>query len=125
MASNRGYTTATKVRDKLAGMVNGYFTDAMIESEINRVEGAIDATLKIGDGATGGFSFTWATGESTHWIIEAAATYGAALGMCGPSILSWNTLDQLVNAQNIFSFWFKFYMDLLEDEDSGAFIRDQ
>ena len=122
MASNRGYTTATKVRDKLAGMVNGYFTDAMIEAEINRVEGAIDSELKIGSN-DGEFTFTWTTATAPHWVVEAAATYGAALGIAGPSAYSWNTLDQLINAQNLFSFMFAFYMNMIKDEDTGAFIR--
>ena len=125
MASNRGYTTATKVRDVLAGQVVGYITDAMIDSAINRIEGVIDSELKIGSGSTGGFSLTWTTGTSSHWVIEGAATYGAALQICGPSIASWNTLDQLINAQNTFSYMFKVFMDILENEDNGQWVRDQ
>ena len=125
MASNRGYTTATKVREVLAGQVNGLFTDGVIEAAINRIEGVIDANLKIGTGSTGGFSFTWATGTSAHWVIEGAATYGAALQIIGPSIASWNTLDQLVNAQNTCSFMFKIFMDVIEDTENGIFVRDQ
>ena len=124
MASNRGYTTATKVRDVLAGQINGYFTDAMIESAINRIEGVIDANMKIGSG-DGEYSFTWTTATAAHWVMEGAATYGAALQFTGPSYASWNTLDQIVNAQNLFSFMFKMFMDMLEDQDSGTFIRSQ
>lgn len=125
MASNRGYTTATKVREVLAGQVNGLFTDGVIEAAINRIEGVIDANLKIGTGSTGGFSLTWTTGTSSHWVIEGAATYGAALQIIGPSIASWNTLDQLVNAQNTCSFMFKIFMDVIEDTENGIFVRDQ
>lgn len=123
MASNRGYTTATKVRNVIGGQVNGYFTDAMIEAAINRIEGAIDAILNI-DSTTGGYSFTWTTGYSKHWVVEGATTYGAALALCGPNIASWNTLDQLINAQNTFSYWFKFYMDIIADEEFGANVVD-
>lgn len=122
MASNRGYTTATKVRDVLAGQVNGYFTDAMIESAINRIEGVIDARLKISSD-DGGFTFTWTTGTSMHWVVEGAATYGAALQIAGPSALSWNTFDQLINAQNVYAFMFKIFMDRIEDEEDGSHIR--
>ena len=125
MASNRGYTTATKVRAVIGSKVINDFTDAVIEQAINRIEGVIDTMLKVGDGSTGAFSFTWATGESTHWVVEGAATYGAALQCLGPSIASWNTLEQMQNAQNICSFMFKLYMDRIIDEEDGSFIRDQ
>src|SRR3990167_9896381 len=119
MASNRGYTTATKVRDVLAGQLNSYLTDAMIDSMINRIEGVIDSKLKIGTSAS---SFTWATGKSPHWAIEGAATYGAALQCCGPSAVSWNTLDQLSNTQNLFAYLYKFFMDIIDSDEFGDFV---
>jgi len=124
MASNLGYTTATKVRDALSGKVNGYFTDAMIESCINRIEGVIAAKLKVSSSGniTGANTLSWTTGKPSHWIIEGAATYGAALQLCGPSAASWNTLDQLVNAQNTFTYMLKIFMDAIESEDLSDFI---
>lgn len=124
MTSNRGYTTATKVRDAMADQIHTSFADADIEACINRMEGIIDARMRIG-GSTGAFSFTWATAKSPHWAVEMAATYGTALMLCGASAASWNTLEQLVNAQNTFSYLLKLAMDTLEDESSGAFILDQ
>lgn len=124
MASNLGYTTATKVRDVLGGMVNSYFTDAIIEAAINRMEGVIATRLKVTSSGniTGANSLAWTTGKPSHWVIEGAATYGAALQLCGPSILSWNTLDQLINAQQIFSYMLKMFMDIIDGEDTGDFI---
>ncbi len=124
MASNKGYTTATKVKDVMAGKVAGYFTDAMIDSAINRIEGVIDSKLKIGS-ETGAYSLTWATGKSPHWIIEGAATYGAALQLCGASIASWNSLDDIVNAQNVFSYMLKFFMDAIDSQEESDHILAQ
>ena len=124
MASNRGYTTATKVRDVMGGMVIGVMTDAMIDSAITRIEAIIDCHLKVGS-ETGAYSLTWATAKTPHWVLEGAATYGAALQLCGPSILSWNTLDQLINAQNLFSYMFKAFMDVITTEDLSSHIQSQ
>lgn len=114
MASNRGYTTATKVRNALANQVNGVFTDAMIDNAINRIEGIIDT--RFGLRGTGANSFTWDTTKAEHWVVEGAATYGAALQLAGPSAVSWNTLDQLINAQNTYAYLYKLFMDMIEED---------
>ena len=122
MASNRGYTTATKVRDALAGQVITYISDAMIDSAINRMEGVIDTTLQMGAGDGSNAQITWTTGTATHWVVEMAATYGAALQLCGPSAASWNTLEQLVNSQNLFSYLLAFAMRVIEDTEFSDFL---
>lgn|SRR3990167_2306334 len=125
MVSNRGYTTATKVRDVLANRVHTNFSDTDIEDIINRIEGLIDTKLKIGEG---GSSLTWATAKAPHWVIEMAATYGAALAVCGASPESWNTLEHLVNGQNIFAYMFGAAMAIIEeggDVGTGDFIVTQ
>ena len=114
MVSNRGYTTATKVRDALAGQIVTYITDAMIDSMINRIEGVIDTKMGIGAGTGSVGVFTWTTGKVRQWVLEGAATYGAALQCCGPSAASWNTLEQLVNSQNLFSYLYKIFMDMVD-----------
>ena len=113
-----------KVKDALAGRVASYYSDAMIESMINRIEGIIDSRLKVGSGTLSN-SVTWATAKSPHWVIEMAATYGAALQAAGPSAASWNTLDQLINAQNLFAYLYATAMDIIESEDFGQFVVDQ
>lgn len=123
-SSVRGYTTATKVKAVLAGKVNGNFTDAVIEDAISRIEGWIDTKLRITSSTNivGANTLSWTGSFAPHWVIEGAATYGAALQLCGPSIASWNTLDQLVNTQNELSYFFKLFADLIEDgspKDSG------
>lgn len=127
MASNRGYTTAQKVKDVMGGKVASYFTDAIIEAAINRIEGVIDSHLRhsTSGNITGANNITWTTGYSVHWVIEGAATYGTALQLCSGSTASWNTLDQLINAQNTFSYMFKTFMDIIEDEMTGGFVGDQ
>lgn len=106
----------------MAGQVINYLSDAMIDTMINRIEGVIDIKLKIG---TNGSSFTISATKAPHFVVEGAATYGAALLCCGPSLSSWNTLDQLVVAQNLYTYWYKHYMDLIESEDFGPFIVEQ
>ena len=123
MASNRGYTTATKVRDVLAGQVVTYITDAMIDAEINRIEGLIDTQLKIGGG--GQAAFAWTTGTVPDWVLEAAATYGAAMMCASLSAASMNSLEQLVNIQNHCAYKFKTAMDRIESQDLGTFIKEQ
>jgi len=125
--SIKGYTTFAKVKEVLGSQVNGLFTEAVVNSAINRMEGVIDTRLKITTSGshTGGNSFTWNTLYPVHWVVEGAATYGAALQLCGPSVASWNTLDQLINAQNLFANQFKIYMDLIESEDFGDFIVNE
>lgn len=125
MASNRAYTTATKVRDALAGQIITYISDAMIDSMINRIEGVIDTKLKVGSGTGSSSTFTWTTGDAPQWVIEGAATYGAAMQCCGPSAASWNTLEQLVNAQNTFSYLYKLFMDMIDSDEFGDFIVEQ
>jgi len=126
MASLRGYTTATKVRDVFAARVDGTFSDADIETIINRIEGVIDVKLRRAiSSQTGGHTFTFSASTPAHMVIEGAATYGAALQLCGPSVLSWNSFDQLINAQNIFSFMFKLFMDEIESEGDSQFIVDE
>jgi len=123
MASNRGYTTAQKVRDVLAGQVVTYITDAIIDAIINRIEAVIDTKLKIGVGGT--TAFTWTTTTVPDWAIEMATTFGAAVIICGPSSASWNTQEQLENMQNICSFWFKVAMDIIDSQDFGTFLLEQ
>jgi len=127
MASNRGYTTATKVKAALGGRVAGYFTDGIIEDAINRVEGIIDTALKVSSSGNivGANSLTWTTGLSPHWVIEGAATFGAALQLCNGSIVSMNGLDEVVSVQNFCSYMFKTFMDQIENEMFGDFIAGQ
>ena len=125
MVSNRGYTTATKVRDAMASQIHTSFSDADIENCINRIEGIIDTKLKVGAGTGSTATFTWTTGDAPQWVLEGAATYGSALQLCGASAASWNTLEQLVNAQNTFAYLYKLFMDLIDAEDFGDKIIEE
>ena len=107
----------------MAGQIHTSFSDADIDSCINRIEAIIDCSIKVGTG--GSSAFAWTTSTVAHWIVEGAATYGAALQLCGPSAASWNTLDQLVNAQNTFSFIYKLFMDIIQSDEFGDFIIEQ
>lgn len=124
MASNKGYTTATKVRAVIDSRVANSITDTVIDNAINRIEGVIDTHMDVGSG-TGAYTFTWTTGTPAHWVVEGAATYGAALQCLGPSVASWSTLDQLNQMINICTYMFKMYMDLIITEESMEHIRDQ
>lgn len=124
MASNKGYTTATKVRAVIGSRVINDFTDAVIDQCINRIEGVLDTHMGVGSG-TGALTVTWATAKPPHWVLEGAATYGAALQCLGPSLASWNTLDELNQMINLCTYQFKMYMDLITTEEPMQFIRDQ
>lgn len=125
MASNRGYTTATRVRDIMADQIHTSFSDADIETCINRIEGIIDTKLKVGSGTGATATFTLDSTKAPEWVIEGAAAYGAALQLCGASAASWNTLEQLVNAQNVFSFMYKLFTDMIDSDEFGDFIIEQ
>lgn len=116
MASNKGYTTATKVRDVMAGRVVAYITDAMIEAAINRAEGAIDNAF--------GSTITWATGTPKHWVVEGAVTWHAALQISGSSLDSWNTLAELIAFQDLAAYMVKFFMDQIYDDMMGDRILE-
>ena len=96
MASLRGYCTATNVRDFLSGQVNTYLTDAMIDTMISDIEGVVDGWLKMG--ASG---LTFSATKSLHLIVRRAVVSGTAILVLASSSLSWQTLEQAVNARDI------------------------
>jgi hypothetical protein len=124
MASNRGYTTAAKVQTVFPASIRAALDTTTVESAINRIEGIIDTKLKVGSGV-GANTITWATAKAPHWVIESAATYGAALQLCNPSIASFLTLDQLIGFQNLCSYMYKLSMDIIESEGWADFVVDQ
>lgn len=113
MASVKGYATAQNVRDFLGGQVATYLTDAMIEVFISECEGVIDTYLKVG---TNGYSLTYSALKAPHLILRQAATAGAAIKVLACSSLSWQTLEQAVNARDSATyFWETSIKMLLED----------
>lgn len=127
MASNRGYTTAVKVKNILPPAIANVIATATVEEAINRVEGVIDSKLKVttSSNIVGANTLAWTTANAPHWVIEGAATFGAAMQCCGPAVASLQTLDQLVTSYNTYAYMFKVFMDVISSEDYGTFVVEQ
>lgn len=111
MASNKGYTTATKVRAVMAEKVLGVWSDTEIEDCINRAEGIVDNRLDS--------TITIDTTKPNHMVVEGAVTWLAALQVAATCAPSWNTLAELVNFQNVASYMVKLYLDAIETDITG------
>jgi len=118
MASLRGYTTAQHVRDMLGGQVNTYLTDAMIETMISDIEGVVDGWLSTPSGIT--FSAT----KSLHLIVRRAVTSGVAILVLASSSLSWQTLEQAVNARDIATYEWETCYKLITGDMKPVGIAD-
>lgn len=111
MASNKGYTTATKVRAVMAERVLGVWSDAEIEDAINRAEGIVDNRLDS--------TITIDTTKPNHMVVEGACTWIAALQVAASCLPSWNTIAELQNFQNVAAFMIKLYLDAIETDITG------
>lgn len=118
------YTTATNVRNFLAGRVHGSLTDAMINVWIEEAEGIIDTWLRIGDG-TNSASLTFSSSEKPHLILELASTAMAASIALANSNVSWRTMEEAVFMMETAIYWWETCERIIKDDHIGEFILEQ